>query len=253
MLIVHLNMLHEATRNIFSPSKSPPPPAFCQNLWKLLLWCNRILFLIDVLIVLDLYSYEICVKNVHFRPFNVTEWRFDQQKIEFNYRKTVKNCLFPWVRTRLFIVQSVWLSAWKSIMKETLFCSLDYWPKLSRVIFVKLSQQLPPLCHSILTTNAYLAAGCHFKKQYVEIRKTIEDESYDCYPTTPVLRCLDECQATKTKTSLFPMTCVKTGSKESTKIFKEMEKRTLDLTGSEVYYTQNLSEDVECDCSVCGQ
>ncbi|KAL9951821.1 hypothetical protein ACROYT_G044556 [Oculina patagonica] len=96
-------------------------------------------------------------------------------------------------------------------------------------------------------------AGCHFKKQYVEIRKTINAESYDCYPTTPVLRCLDECQATKTKTTHFPMTCVKTGSKESTKIFKDMEKRTLDLTGSEVHFTQNLSEDVECDCSVCGQ
>ena len=87
----------------------------------------------------------------------------------------------------------------------------------------------------------------------MEIRKTFERETYDCYPTTPVLRCQDECQATKTKTTLFPMTCVKPLSKESTKIFKDMEKRTLDLTGSEVFYMQNLSEDVECDCSVCAQ
>ena len=97
------------------------------------------------------------------------------------------------------------------------------------------------------------SAGCHFKKEYVEIRKTIEEESHDCYPTTPVLRCLDECRATKTRTTLFPMTCVKTGSKESNRIFKDMEKRTLDLTGSDVYFRENLSEDTECDCSVCGQ
>ena len=99
----------------------------------------------------------------------------------------------------------------------------------------------------------FVSAGCHFKKQYVEIRKLIEDESYDCYPITPVLRCLDECKATKTKTTLFPMTCVKTESKELAKILKDREKRTLDLTGSEVYYKENLSEHVECDCSVCGQ
>ena len=97
-----------------------------------------------------------------------------------------------------------------------------------------------------------LLGGCHFKKQHVLERKTIEEQSYECYPTTPVLRCLDECQATKTKMTLFPMTCVRTGSDESTRIFKRITKRTLDLTGSEVFYKQNLSEDMECDCRSCG-
>ena len=108
------------------------------------------------------------------------------------------------------------------------------------VVTLHLRQTLVPL------------GGCHFKKQYVKEVKTIEEQSYDCYSTTPVLRCLDECQATKTKMTRFPMTCVKTGSKDSEKIFWDMEKRTLDLTGSDVYYNQNLSEDTECDCSVCG-
>lgn len=98
-----------------------------------------------------------------------------------------------------------------------------------------------------------LTGGCHFKKQHVLESKTIEEQNYNCYPTTPVLRCLDECKATKTKMTLFPMTCVKTGSGESAKIFKNIEKRTLDLTGSEVFYKQNLREDIECDCSVCGR
>lgn len=51
--------------------------------------------------------------------------------------------------------------------------------------------------------------------------------------------------------TLFPMTCVKRGSDESDKIFKKIEKRTLDLTRSEVFYEQNLSEDIECDCNSC--
>lgn len=51
--------------------------------------------------------------------------------------------------------------------------------------------------------------------------------------------------------TLFPMTCVKRGSDESDKIFKKIEKRTLDLTGSEVFYEQDLSEDIECDCNSC--
>lgn len=96
-----------------------------------------------------------------------------------------------------------------------------------------------------------LLGGCHFKKEHVLERKTIEEQDYDCYPTTPVLRCLDKCQATKTRMTLFPMTCVKRGSDESDKIFKKIEKRTLDLTGSEVFYEQNLSEDIECDCNSC--
>ena len=98
-----------------------------------------------------------------------------------------------------------------------------------------------------------LLGGCHFKKEYILERETIKEESYDCFPTTPVLRCLDECQATKTKLTRFPMTCVKTGSDESDKIFKQMEKRTLDLTGSDVFYEQNISEELECDCSSCGR
>ncbi|KAJ7321412.1 hypothetical protein OS493_034985 [Desmophyllum pertusum] len=96
-------------------------------------------------------------------------------------------------------------------------------------------------------------AGCHFKKEYVMIPKTIEEQDHYCYPTTPVLRCLDECQPIKTQTTPFPMTCVKTGSVESIKISKAMKKRTLDLTGSDVYFTHSLDEHTECDCSVCGQ
>ena len=49
------------------------------------------------------------------------------------------------------------------------------------------------------------------------------------------------------------MTCVETGSSQSLKIFKGIEKRTLDLTGSNVYFTENLIEHTDCDCSVCGQ
>lgn len=97
-----------------------------------------------------------------------------------------------------------------------------------------------------------LLGGCHFKKEYPLEHKTIKEQNYECYPTTPVLRCLDECQATKTKMSLLPMTCVKTGSDESDRILKDKNRRTLDLTGSDVFYQQNLSEDIECDCSFCG-
>ena len=106
---------------------------------------------------------------------------------------------------------------------------------------------------SLIVAQLSVLVGCHFKKQFVLIRQEIEGVNYDCYPTTPVLRCLDECRATKTKTTHFPMTCVKTGSVESMKILKDIEKRTLDLTGSEVIYTENLTEHVECDCSICGQ
>ena len=49
------------------------------------------------------------------------------------------------------------------------------------------------------------------------------------------------------------MTCVETGSSQSLKIFKGIEKRTLDLTGNDVYFTENLIEHTDCDCSVCGQ
>ena len=106
---------------------------------------------------------------------------------------------------------------------------------------------------SLIVAQLSVLVGCHFKKEFVLIRQEIERENYDCYPTTPVLRCLDECQATETKTTRFPMTCVKTGSVESMQILKEIEKRTLDLTESEVIYTENLTEHVECDCSICGQ
>ena len=102
-----------------------------------------------------------------------------------------------------------------------------------------------------LKQTLVLLGGCHFKKHHVLKRKIIEEQDHDCYPTTPVLRCLDECEATKTKMTLFPMTCVKTGSEESKKISKKIKKRTLDLTGGEVFYEQDLSEDIECDCSSC--
>ncbi|CAH3178702.1 unnamed protein product, partial [Porites lobata] len=95
-------------------------------------------------------------------------------------------------------------------------------------------------------------AGCHLKKEFVQIRKDINSTSHDCYPISPVLRCHEECEATKSKLTPFPMTCVETGSSQSLKIFKGIEKRTLDLTGSDVYFTENLIEHTDCDCSVCG-
>lgn len=94
--------------------------------------------------------------------------------------------------------------------------------------------------------------GCHFKKEYVKIDKDIEGNRYQCYPTTPVLRCLDQCQDTESKFTRFPMTCVKVGSKEAQKITRDIEKRTIDLAASEVYFYKDLPEHMGCDCK-CGQ
>ncbi|CAH3156874.1 unnamed protein product [Pocillopora meandrina] len=94
-------------------------------------------------------------------------------------------------------------------------------------------------------------AGCNLKKEYLKVDRTINGESHDCYPTSPVLRCHNGCQATKTRMTSFPMTCVETGTKESQKISANLGKPSFDLTGSVVYFRENLEEETECNCSSC--
>ncbi|XP_074612059.1 vitellogenin-2-like isoform X3 [Acropora palmata] len=93
--------------------------------------------------------------------------------------------------------------------------------------------------------------GCHLKKEHIEITETIGKETFQCFTTTPVLRCLKNCQVTESQTIAYPMTCVRSSNKESLKkIYKEIMRRTLDLTGSQVYFSYDVTEHLACDCSV---
>lgn len=95
--------------------------------------------------------------------------------------------------------------------------------------------------------------GCQLKKEYLKIPRTIDGEKFDCFTTTPVLRCFEDCQATESRTTGFQLTCRKTDSKEVFKISDEIAKRTVDLTGSDVHLKENLVEHFACDCSACSQ
>lgn len=95
--------------------------------------------------------------------------------------------------------------------------------------------------------------GCDLKKEYSKITRTINGKTYYCYPTTPVLRCHTGCQATKTKMTSFPMTCVVAETKQSDKILDSLGKPSLDLTGSIVYFREVVEEEIECDCNRCLQ
>ena len=107
------------------------------------------------------------------------------------------------------------------------------------------------VCGYLPQSALFFAAGCNLKKEYLKVDRTINGESHDCYPTSPVLRCHNGCQATKTRMTSFPMTCVETGTKESQKISANLGKPSFDLTGSVVYFRENLEEETECNCSSC--
>ena len=105
----------------------------------------------------------------------------------------------------------------------------------------------------MFVTKSSILGGCQLKKEYLKIPRTIDGEKFDCFTTTPVLRCFEDCQATESRTTGFQLTCRKTDSKEVFKISDEIAKRTVDLTGSDVHLKENLVEHFACDCSACSQ